>query len=156
MWIIVLHYSFFRFPFFLLFFQHEWKPGCHWRPKHQTDRAGNSCCSWWGWPLVKTPHQPCFQYFVLFRQVWPTKIHYFTSWFSKSVSLRPARPPIRPLKERVMTQMSQVTPLRSPQRKQKQLLQRKYMIALQMKHTPSSKMMMHSVYVATTVLSTSH
>ena len=75
---------------------------------------------------------------------------------SASVSLHRARQPTRPLKERIMTQMSQVAPLRSPQRKQKQLLQRKYMIALEMKHTPSSKMMMHSVYVATTVLSTSH
>ena len=39
----------FQFYVFPLFFQHEWKPGRRWRPKHQTERAGNYCCSWWGW-----------------------------------------------------------------------------------------------------------
>ena len=37
---------------------------------------------------------------LYYRQVWPPQIHYFKSWFSKSVSLRRARPPTRPLKRK--------------------------------------------------------
>ena len=37
---------------------------------------------------------------LYYQQVWPPQIHYFKSWFSKSASLRRARPPTRPLKRK--------------------------------------------------------